>query len=123
MFIVSNISDVAGTKEMHEISLALRTPQGLVLIVGCSHPGIEKIVQSATPLDGHIFAVFGGFHLLSTPDAEVSRIASSLHDKWKVERMAPGHCTGLPAFAALRALYADKYIYAGLGSVVSLPEN
>jgi len=123
VFIVSNVSDVAGTREMHEISLALRTPPGLILIVGCSHPGIEKIVQSATPLDGHIFAVFGGFHLLSTPDAEVSRIASSLHDKWKVERMAPGHCTGLPAFAALRALYADKYIYAGLGSVVSLPEN
>jgi 7,8-dihydropterin-6-yl-methyl-4-(beta-D-ribofuranosyl)aminobenzene 5'-phosphate synthase len=105
IFIVSNVSDVAGTKEMHEISLAIRTAQGLVLIVGCSHPGIEKIVQSAAPLDDHIYEVFGGFHLLATPQAEVSRIATSLHDKWKVERMAPGHCTGLPAFAALRSLY------------------
>lgn len=121
IFIVSNVSDAAGTKEMHEISLAFRTAQGLVVVVGCSHPGIEKIVQSAAPLDEHIYAVFGGFHLLSTPDAEVSRIAGSLHDKWKVEWMAPGHCTGLPAFAALRTLYADKYVYAGLGSVISLP--
>lgn len=121
VFVVSNVSDVAGTKEMHEISLAFRTAQGLVVVVGCSHPGIEKIVQSAAPLDAHIYAVFGGFHLLSTPGAEVSRIASSLHDKWKVEWMAPGHCTGLPAFAALRNLYGDKYVYAGLGTVISLP--
>jgi 7,8-dihydropterin-6-yl-methyl-4-(beta-D-ribofuranosyl)aminobenzene 5'-phosphate synthase len=121
IFIISNISDVTGTKEMQEVSLAIRTPQGLVLVVGCSHPGIEKIVQAATRLDEHIYSVFGGFHLLATPDAEVSKIASSLHDKWKVERMAPGHCTGLPAFAALQALYGNNYFYAGAGTIVGLP--
>jgi 7,8-dihydropterin-6-yl-methyl-4-(beta-D-ribofuranosyl)aminobenzene 5'-phosphate synthase len=121
IFIVSNISDTPGTKEMHEISLLLRTPLGIVVIVGCSHPGIEKIVQSATAVDEHIYSVFGGFHLLSTSDAEISKIANSLHDKWKVERMAPGHCTGLPAFAALRTLYGANYVYAGLGTVVTLP--
>jgi len=121
IFLMSLVSDAAGTKEMHEVSLAVRTSAGLVLVVGCSHPGIERIVEAASRLDGHIYAVFGGFHLLSAPDAEVSRIAHSLHDSWKVERMAPGHCTGLPAFYALRELYGEKYIYAGLGSVVSLP--
>jgi 7,8-dihydropterin-6-yl-methyl-4-(beta-D-ribofuranosyl)aminobenzene 5'-phosphate synthase len=89
--------------------------------VGCSHPGIEKIVQAATHLEERIYSVFGGFHLLATPDAEVSKIASSLHDKWQVERMAPGHCTGLPAFAALQALYGSNYFYAGVGTIVGLP--
>ena len=74
-----------------------------------------------TPLVRNLASGF--FHLLPTPDAEVSRIAASLHDKWKVERMAPGHCTGLPAFAALRALYKDKYLYAGLGTVIDLPQK
>lgn len=76
-------------------------PQGMVLIVGCSHPGIEKIVEAAAQLDEKIYAVFGGFHLLSALDAEIYELASTLHDKWKVERVAPGHCT---AFAALKAL-------------------
>jgi len=121
IFLLSNISDVTGTKEMHEVSLVIRTPEGLVLVVGCSHPGIEKTVQSAAHLDEKIYSVFGGFHLLATPDADVSKIANALHDQWKVQHMAPGHCTGLPAFAALQSLYGTNYFYAGLGTVVALP--
>ena len=120
-FLISLVSDAIGTKEMHELSLAFHTPEGLVLVVGCSHPGIQKIVQEASCLDTRIYSVFGGFHLLSTPDAEVQNIATALHDQWKVERIGPGHCTGLPAMAALRSLYQGKHDHAGLGSVISLP--
>jgi 7,8-dihydropterin-6-yl-methyl-4-(beta-D-ribofuranosyl)aminobenzene 5'-phosphate synthase len=30
-------------------------------------------------------------------------------------QVAPGHCTGEPAFPALRREYGDNYLYAGLG--------
>ena len=39
----------------------------------------------------------------------------------KVAYMAPGHCTGEPAFAAFRKAFGDQYLYAGLGSVIELP--
>ena len=120
-FILSLVSDAAGTKEMHEVSLAFRTPQGLIMIVGCSHPGIQNIVTEAARLDSRIYSVFGGFHLLAASDEEVVRIAADLHDQRKIQWIGPGHCAGLPAFAALRDIYKDKYIYAGLGSVISLP--
>jgi 7,8-dihydropterin-6-yl-methyl-4-(beta-D-ribofuranosyl)aminobenzene 5'-phosphate synthase len=120
-FILSLVSHAAGTKEMHEISLAFRTPEGLVLIVGCAHPGIQNIVQEAKRFDGRIHSVFGGFHLLSASDAEVQNIATSLRDQWKIERIGPGHCTWLPAMAAFRDLYQGKYLHAGLGSVIPLP--
>src|SRR5579863_2850072 len=120
-FLLSLVSDAAGTKEMREVSLAFRTPQGLVLIVGCSHPGIQNIVQEAARLDRRIYSVFGGFHLLGASDAEVVQTATDLHERWKIARIGPGHCAGLPAFAALRDIYKDKYIFAGLGSVISLP--
>ena len=29
-----------------ELSLAVRGPEGLVLLVGCSHPGIETILEA-----------------------------------------------------------------------------
>ena len=33
--------------EVKEIALAIETPDGIVLVVGCSHPTIEKIVETA----------------------------------------------------------------------------
>src|SRR5881628_7094 len=42
--IIPTVSQKPGTLELRELSLALRTPNGLVLVVGCSHPGIETIV-------------------------------------------------------------------------------
>ena len=37
-----------GTQELRELSLAVDTPDGVVLVVGCAHPGIQKIVEAAT---------------------------------------------------------------------------
>ncbi|HEX9179008.1 MAG TPA: hypothetical protein VF859_01335, partial [Burkholderiales bacterium] len=34
--------------------------------------------------------------------------------------VAPGHCTGEPTFAALRTAFGERYLYAGLGSVIAL---
>jgi len=120
-FLISLVSDAVGAREMHEISLAFQTPEGLVLIVGCSHPGIQNIVQEANRIDDRIYSVFGGFHLLATSDEDVQIIATALHDQLKIERIGPGHCTGVPALAALRDLYQGKYLHAGLGSVIPLP--
>lgn len=121
IFILATISNAPGTKEMYEISLALRTPEGLVMVVGCSHAGIEKIVQEATRFNKRIYAVFGGFHLMNMTDEQVLQISAALHDRLKIERIGPGHCSGVPAFSKLRDLYEDKYLYAGLGSVIPLP--
>jgi 7,8-dihydropterin-6-yl-methyl-4-(beta-D-ribofuranosyl)aminobenzene 5'-phosphate synthase len=38
MYLTALVSDRPGTLELHELSLAIRTPDGLVLVVGCSHP-------------------------------------------------------------------------------------
>jgi hypothetical protein len=43
-----------------------------------------------------------------------------LKDKWKVDWIAPGHCTGEPAFLALKQAFGERYLYAGLGTVLEL---
>lgn len=73
-----------------------------MLMVGCSHPGVEPILQEATAIDPHIHSLFGGLHQIQSSDPEVERIAGMLHNQYKVERVAPGHCTGEPEFAALK---------------------
>jgi 7,8-dihydropterin-6-yl-methyl-4-(beta-D-ribofuranosyl)aminobenzene 5'-phosphate synthase len=42
-------------------------------------------------------------------------------DKWRIERMASGHCTGQFAFAELIRIFGEKFDHAGVGSVVALP--
>jgi 7,8-dihydropterin-6-yl-methyl-4-(beta-D-ribofuranosyl)aminobenzene 5'-phosphate synthase len=122
MYLIALVSDQPGTLELRELSLAIRTPDGLVLVVGCSHPGVEHIVQEASAIDPHINLLFGGLHQIQAPDPEVERIARLLHDQYKLDRIAPGHCTGEPEFAALKKTFGDHYLYAGVGSVVDLPK-
>ena len=114
------VSDKPGTLELRELSLAIDTPNGLVVIVGCSHPGIDRIVELASAINPRIHLVVGGLHLVAAPDTEIATIVTALHDRFKVEYIAPGHCTGEPAFAALKQAFGDHYLYAGLGSTVNL---
>lgn len=107
--------------EVKEISLAIETPDGIVLIVGCGHPKIEAIVKAAkAALNKPIHLVIGGLHLLPASDKEIRRIATALRDTWNVRFVAPGHCTGEPGFAILKEGFSDRYIYAGLGSNLQL---
>ena len=119
--LITLVSDKPGTLEMRELSLAIDTPDGLVIVVGCSHPGIDKIVASAASINPRIHLIAGGFHLVTTSDADIEKIVTALHDTFKVDYIAPGHCTGEPAFAAFRKAFGDHYLYAGLGTTLWSP--
>ncbi|MGB8824363.1 MAG: MBL fold metallo-hydrolase, partial [Pseudolabrys sp.] len=114
--LIALVSDAPGTRELKELSLAVNTPDGLVLVVGCSHPGIDKIVETAATINPKIHLIAGGFHLVVASDDAISKIVATLKDTFKVENIAPGHCTGEPTFAALKQAFGDHYIYAGVGT-------
>ena len=118
--LLSLVSDKPGTLELHELSLAINTPDGLVLVVGCSHPGIDKIVEAATALNPRIHLIAGGLHLVVASDSDISNIVTALHNRFKVEYIAPGHCTGEPAFTALKKAFGDRDLYAGLGTTLAI---
>lgn len=115
------LSETPGTREMNELSMAVRTPQGLAVMVGCSHPGIEKILEAASKIDRRIYTVFGGFHLVDVPDSEVTSMVGRFRDKWGIQRPAPGHCTGEFAFSEFNRVFGPKFDRAGVGSVITLP--
>lgn len=118
--LIALVSDKPGTLELHELSLAINSPEGMVIVVGCSHPGVDRIVAAAASINPRIHAIAGGFHLVVTSDAEIEKIVAILHDTYKVEYVAPGHCTGEPAFTALKKAFGDRYLYAGLGTTIEL---
>jgi len=110
--------------ELREISLAMDTPDGVVLVVGCSHTTIEKIVQQTkATINRPIHLILGGLHLLPAKDDQIKTIAAFLHDDAKVDFIAPAHCTGEPAFGILKESFGDKYVYTGLGSTTVVGEK
>ncbi len=121
--LIFQISDKPMTMELRELSLAIDTPEGVVLVVGCSHPGLDKIVSAATMINKHIHLVTGGYHLVVAKDAEIAQTVTMLHDTFNVDYVAPSHCTGEPAFTALKQAFGDHYLYAGLGASISLGAN
>ena len=120
MHLIALVSDKPGTLELRELSLAISTPEGIVIVVGCSHPGIDKIVAAASTINPRVHLIAGGFHLVTAGDSDIDRIVTALHNQFKVDYIAPGHCTGEPAFTTLRKAFSDRYLYAGLGTTLSL---
>lgn len=103
-----------------ELSLSIKTAKGEVLIVGCSHTGVENIISDTRKVTNDaIELVYGGFHMLpfdrNQTNALVDKIINDLH----VHRVAPAHCTGHLAFKILQDRLGKDYLYAGLGSTIN----
>lgn len=120
-FVLTTKSDKAGTRDMNELSLAIRTPEGLAVVVGCSHPGVEKILEAAAKIDPQLYTVTGGFHLVVNPPEEVQRVAALLDATLKIKRVAPGHCTSELGFKVLMERFGDRFDQAGVGQTIKLP--
>jgi 7,8-dihydropterin-6-yl-methyl-4-(beta-D-ribofuranosyl)aminobenzene 5'-phosphate synthase len=71
IFLVPTVSQKKGTIELPELTLAIKRPNGLLLVDGCSHAGIETILEAASAVDPRTETVFGGLHLVTAPVEEI----------------------------------------------------
>ncbi|MBS3819673.1 MBL fold metallo-hydrolase [bacterium] len=103
-----------------EQSLILDTDKGLVVITGCSHPGIIKILeQSKEVLQKNIYLVFGGFHLINKSEEEINEIISRFKELG-VTKVGATHCTGKKAINLFKKAYKENFIQMGVGRVIQI---
>lgn len=104
-----------------EQALVVETADGLVVITGCAHPGVDRMVQTALQQhEGEAALVFGGFHLSSAGRGRIERIAHSLQEMG-VERAGPCHCSGDTARAVFAEVFGDRYVDVHVGKRFNLP--
>lgn len=120
------LEQVYSTGEMgdgiKEQALILDTPKGLVIITGCAHPNITRMVSSARSyLQKKVYLLMGGFHLLGKDKFEIQAIIRNLKSQG-VERIAPSHCTGEEAIALFREAWGADFIEGGCGAVIELSQ-
>lgn len=101
---------------LSEQALVLDLPDGLHIVVGCSHPGIVTIVEHARELfpDRPVALVAGGFHLRSTSEQQVRKIAEAL-ERLGVRKIGPSHCTGGQAVDIFRDRWGQNFVRLDLG--------
>jgi len=95
--------------------------KGLVVIGGCSHPGIVSMTRKAMNISGvnKVYAIIGGFHLI---DADGQRIKNTIDaiKEMDIEKIYTGHCTGLKAEAMLLEEFKDKFNKLHSGKIITL---
>jgi 7,8-dihydropterin-6-yl-methyl-4-(beta-D-ribofuranosyl)aminobenzene 5'-phosphate synthase len=109
-------------KWIKEQSLVIRTERGLIIITGCAHPGIVKIVNTAKDfLKDDILLVMGGFHLEWATKGKIEKIISAFK-QWHVRYVGPCHCTGDKARALFEKHFGENYISIGAGKVITMAD-
>ncbi len=99
---------------VNEHSLVVRlNNHGLVVIVGCSHPGIDNIVRRVHEMFGDVYLVIGGFHGPSRHQIDVTAEYSRY--------ICPAHCSGGDARNYVRVRYPGKYCEIKTGTRLNLP--
>jgi len=103
-----------------EQSLIIHTEKGWIVITGCAHPGIVKIVNKAKDLfKNTMLLVMGGFHLSGESKGEIENIISSFR-KLGVSYVGPCHCSGDAARQLFKKEYGENFINVGVGRVVTM---
>lgn len=103
--------------------------KGLVLMVGCSHPGLATFVERAQKITGNtkIRAILGGFHFNPLSDEQVIEQARYLA-ALNLECLMPNHCTGVKQTDILCKHLPDtvkisKTYSVGTGNSVTIGES
>jgi len=106
-------------KWIKEQSLIIRTDKGLILITGCAHPGILKIVNTAIDLvKNDILLVMGGFHFEWASRGKIEKNISAFK-QWHVRYVGLGHCSGEKARGLFEKHFGNNYINVGAGKVIT----
>lgn len=103
-----------------EQALAMDTGKGLVIITGCSHPGVIEIAKRAKgQLRRDIYMICGGMHLLEMSDAQVGKVVAELKSLG-VQKIGATHCTGEKAIALFKEAFGDGFVELGVGRVLQI---
>jgi 7,8-dihydropterin-6-yl-methyl-4-(beta-D-ribofuranosyl)aminobenzene 5'-phosphate synthase len=95
-----------GELQNMEQSLVVKSKEGLVLVTGCSHPGVRSILKAASVF-GKPYALVGGLHGF--------REMELLED---LNLVCPCHCTQYKA--EIKGSHPEKFTECGVGKIIEI---
>jgi 7,8-dihydropterin-6-yl-methyl-4-(beta-D-ribofuranosyl)aminobenzene 5'-phosphate synthase len=85
-YIVDSFSD--------EIALVIDTSKGLLILLGCSHPGVLNMVTTISEIfQKKVLGVIGGTHLIEADNDRIKKSIEYFNDL-DIDMIGVSHCTG-----------------------------
>ena len=98
---------------LDDLSLVLKTKEGIVLILGCGHAGVLNICARAKELfpDQKILKIIGGTHLVALKeDKDLEYVAKKLETEYKKPELLFSHCTGTKAIKYMTNYFGKEIV-------------
>ncbi|QTA90587.1 MBL fold metallo-hydrolase [Desulfonema magnum] len=89
-----------------EQSLVVKQKQGVILIAGCSHPGVREMIKAASQV-GEVRGIIGGLHGFD----QFSLLEN-------MEIVCATHCTLFKQ--EIKTYYPDTYVEGGAGRIIEI---
>lgn len=101
--------------------LVIKTPEGLVLILGCAHTGLINTLNHVIKNTGEkrIRYLIGGTHLGPASKEQREKTYEALKD-FEIENIGVSHCTGGEAAYELKKIYGDKFFNCNVGKEIKI---
>ena len=115
---VMSTGKVLGGLSEHSLLVNVKE-KGLVVLTGCSHPGLVNILKHAQKVSGvnKIYAVTGGFHISGL---NVGLKIGEFLRKLDVRLVSPCHCTSDDAKRGIAKVMGETYVKNGSGKIISI---
>ena len=114
---VIELDENAGT--ISEQALVLKSKDGLVVIVGCSHRGVVDVIKKVKKVFGEstINLVTGGIHMKGASRNEIQDVSEKLQELG-VKKLGLSDCTGTSALKVFRKEWGDGVVSFDLGDSI-----
>lgn len=103
-----------------EISLVIDTDKGLVVVVGCSHPGIVNMLETIKKrLGKDIYMLVGGTHLIKEDHEKINSVIEYFKDN-EIQQIGACHCTGKQGETMLAQQMEEEFISNSTGDSINI---
>lgn len=116
-FVRGDLSNIISDDFADEVCLVVESLKGLIVIVGCSHPGIlNMLTRISKKLNQPIHAVLGGTHLVEADDERIKITINEMKNKG-IKILGLSHCSGQFAEELVNMDVEVKSCHLGVGDI------
>ncbi|MDD2406772.1 MAG: MBL fold metallo-hydrolase [Sphaerochaetaceae bacterium] len=117
-FVIQDGTDESIDSFDDEIMLVAKTSHQIVVITGCSHPGIMNMLDTVSSrFNEPIIALFGGIHLFNATEERREAVMHALSE-YNIGMLCLSHCTGEDVVGQMKDRFAFTRMN-GAGAVFS----
>lgn len=100
-------------------TIVVDTPDGLFVVLGCSHAGLINILTYIVEQTGkeRFHTIMGGTHLGPVGEEQVTRTIEALH-AFDIGRIGASHCTGPVVAARMAREFGERFFFCSVGTVI-----